>query len=556
MIRPTFLAFETAKRALNVSQAGLDTVGHNIANVNTPGYTRQRVDQVSIHSSYQNKYQIHGARAQNSGQGADIVGINQIRDPYLDTRYRNEAAVYGELAIKNSGLTDLENVLDEIKTTGIVAKLQDFISQLTKYQKEADSAEFATVTRNSASQLTQVLNKAASELSAVMEQQLFDLKVAVQEDLNSTLERIAYLNNQIRETNMYGNPANEMNDERNLLIDQLSEYLPIRVTRTPEKISEDITVERVSIQLVDTSKTPIQTFDLVDNHKFNRFAVGESDSGNLTLALLDGISGFPLSQDMSDNITGGGVKGYLDIINGKGDYAGKGENSFKGVPYYQKALDTFTQTFASLMNQTNSITAEEAQGKTHIKPYPDKNLFVPADGSGVITAANISISAEWLAESSFLTTTKQDPAEPQPVTDEDGNPKYDDKGNQVFITTANSDNLLHFISVLTERNKSFVGTDGDGQEFALFKGSMEEQLTSIQSTVGLDKKLNDSLLKASDTVISGYADQRDAISAVSINEEAIQMMTYQNYYNAAARYMTALDEALNTIINSMGHVGR
>lgn len=556
MIRPTFLAFETAKRALNVSQAGLDTVGHNIANVNTPGYTRQRVDQVSIHSSYQNKYQIHGARAQNSGQGADIVGINQIRDPYLDTRYRNEAAVYGELAIKNSGLTDLENVLDEIKTTGIVAKLQDFISQLTKYQKEADSAEFATVTRNSASQLTQVLNKAASELSAVMEQQLFDLKVAVQDDLNSTLERISYLNNQIRETNMYGNPANEMNDERNLLIDQLSEYLPIRVTRTPEKISEDITVERVSIQLVDTSKTPIQTFDLVDNHKFNRFAVGESDSGNLTLALLDGISGFPLSQDMSDNITGGGVKGYLDIINGKGDYAGKGENSFKGVPYYQKALDTFTQTFASLMNQTNSITAEEAQGKTHIKPYPDKNLFVPADGSGVITAANISISAEWLAESSFLTTTKQDPAEPQPVTDEDGNPKYDDKGNPVFITTANSDNLLHFISVLTERNKSFVGTDGDGQEFALFKGSMEEQLTSIQSTVGLDKKLNDSLLKASDTVISGYADQRDAISAVSINEEAIQMMTYQNYYNAAARYMTALDEALNTIINSMGHVGR
>lgn len=555
MIRPTFLSFETAKRALNVSQAGLDTVGHNIANVNTKGYTRQRVDQVSIHSNYQSKYQIFGSRGQNAGQGADIVGISQIRDPYLDTRYRNEAATYGELSVKNAGFTDLEKVLDEIKTNGVVSQLQDFINQLTKYQKEADSAEYATVVRNSAAQLTQVLNKTASELAGVSEQHLYDLKVSVL-DLNSILERIAYLNNQIRETNMYGNPANEMNDERNLLIDQLSEYLPIRVTRTPEKISEDITIERVSIQLVDSSKVPIQAFDLVDNHKFNKFAVGESESGQLTFSLLDGISGFPIYEDISGNINGGGIKGYLDILNGKGDFAGMGENSFKGVPYYQKALDTFAQTFASLMNETNSISVDEAKGKAYIQPYPNKNLFVAVDGSGTITAANITISEEWMAEASFLTTTKQDPSDPKLVTDENGNPKYDDNGNPVYVTTANSDNLLRFISILTESNRSFLAVNGDGREFALFKGSMEEQLTSIQSTLGLDKKLNESLLDASETVISGYSDQRDAISAVSIDEEAINMMTYQNYYNAAARYMTALDEALNTIINGMGVVGR
>jgi len=81
-------------------------------------------------------------------------------------------------------------------------------------------------------------------------------------------------------------------------------------------------------------------------------------------------------------------------------------------------------------------------------------------------------------------------------------------------------------------------------------------LVKLQSDASLDYKSNTSKLDASFIVISTLADRRDAVSAVSIDEEGISMMQYQNFYNAAARYMTTLDEALDRIINGMGIVGR
>ena len=542
MIRPTFLAFETAKRALNVSQAGLDTVGHNIANVNTPGYTRQRVDQVSIHSAHKNKFQIFGARGMSTGQGSDIIGINQVRDPFLDTRYRNEAATFGNLATKSAGLSDLENVFDEIKTQGLSAKLQDLINEITKYAERPDSEELSVVVRSAAQQLTQVLNKTSSELRAVMNQQRFDLEVAVRDEINSSLERIAYLNQQIRETNMYGNPANELNDERNLLIDHLANYLPIRVTRTPEKIGDSLTIERVSIQLVSQNGFPIGDFDLVNNDVFNKLGYEENDDGTVRISLIEGCSGFTLCDDITDTISNGAIKGFIDILNGHGEFAGDDDNSFRGIPYYMKSLDLFASTFAEMMNKLNEVMVEDPGDST--KKIPEsRDLFASITGSPDITASNITISKDWLENANFLTTTKYDSVVP-------------DGQNPDGKKDALNDNLLRFVSMLSRESIGFEGKDGNGKTFTLFTGTFEGKLVNIQSTLGLDKKLNDSLLSASNIVISSYADRRDSISAVSIDEEAINMMTYQNYYNAAARYMTVLDEALGTIIQNMGVVGR
>ena len=555
MLRPTFLAFETAKRSLQVSQAGLDIVGHNIANVKTPGYTRQRVDQVSLSSGgYALKYQIFGGGSQFAGQGAMMNGISQIRDPYLDTRYRNEAAAFGELATKSTGLTDLQNMLDEISTDGLHAELGKFIGQIRELGRSPDSKELAVVVRNMASSIAQMLNKSSSDLQGVLDQQKFDLNVAITDSVNSTIKQIAFLNTKIREDHIYGNPSNELMDERNLLIDQLSEFLPIKVIRTPEKISDDRIIERVSIQMVDNSASPPASFDLISNGTFNQLKVNEQPDQTISISLLEGASGFPLRDDITGNITKGAIKGYLDIINGKGDFAAYGENTYRGVPYYQQAMDTFAARFAELMNQTNSISVQEAAGKSQVYEYNNKNLFT-ALGGGQITAANIQISSDWLNDPHFLTTSKMDPSLPEQDKDKDGNLLFDNAGNPVMVVRGNSDNVNKFLELL-EGPHSFPIVNGSGDTITLFTGSFQEYLVSKQSDVGLDKKLNDTLLTASETLIGGFTDQRDAISAVSVDEEAINMMTYQNYYNAAARYMTTLDEALGTIIERMGVVGR
>lgn len=571
MLRPTFLSFETAKRAINVSQLGLDTVGHNIANVSTPGYTRQRVDQVSLGASGMNsKFRIYGMNGQSAGQGVLFNGISQIRDPYLDVRYRNEAANYGELAIKSGGLNDLQDVLDEIATDGLSAELEEFINELTKHSSAASDEEYATVVRNAAQQLTQMLNKSASELSNVLTQQKSDLSIAIENDVNATIKQIAYLNDKIRQEHMVGNPALELQDDRNMLIDTLAEYANIKVVNTPEKISDDLTISRLSIVMVDNSTAPASEFTLVDNNKYNTLRSRENADGTVEIDLIEGGTDSVLKSGITDNITKGAIRGYLDLINGKGDFAGKNENAFRGVPYYQKALDVFAQTFAQTMNSINSITvADQLASGGNISVYENKNLFTASDGtttkvdpsSGVtyssITAANITISGMWEKELSHLTITKLplSTQEPKQVQDEFGNDVYDDQGNPVYESTKQNENLNAFVTAL-KGTLYFTGYTTDGDSFTLFRGGASEFLTNTESILGLDQSLNTTKLKASDSVIGTLADSRDAISAVSADEEAVNMMIYQNYYNAALRYMTTIDEALGMVIQNMGVVGR
>ena len=99
----TFLSFQTASRALAASKASLDSTGNNIANVNTEGYTRQRVDLTSISSSgYTQKYTVPGS---STGLGVEVSQIRQIRDPFLDSRFRAQNAEAGQYDSVLSGLS-------------------------------------------------------------------------------------------------------------------------------------------------------------------------------------------------------------------------------------------------------------------------------------------------------------------------------------------------------------------------------------------------------------------------------------------------------------------
>lgn len=540
MLRPTFLGFETAKRALNMSQLGMDTVGHNISNINTQGYTRQRMDQISISSGgYKTQYQIHNQ--QFPGQGSKATGINQIRDPFLDNRYRSEATNFGTLNGQISGLADLEGIFDEIMKDGIHSKFSDLIAQLDKFAADPTSKELAMVVRNTANQLAQILNKNASDLENVYVGQKEDLNIAVEQNVNNILSQIALLNTKIREDNFYGNPSNELNDQRNMLLDQLSEFMDVRIVRTPVKISDDITIEHVRVELKDVKDKDGNPVVLVDGGDFNKLAVkngGPTDSGKIGIDIVDGYTGRPIVEDIGDDLMSGFIKGALDVLNGDGPDGTTG-NGFRGIPYHQRMMDEYAQKIAEKFNEINSISNAEAfppalpaQNKPLFtaggKSYAD---FTPpndqlADINGEITAKNLTISGDWKDDPLFMTTTKKD--------------------LNGGLNEANSDNLLKFKEMIKQPFQYNNGTKANFQEF----------ISTVQADLGLDVELISSKQKASFAVISGLADRRDAVSSVSMDEEGINLMTFQNYFNAASRYMTTLDEALGTIIQGMGVVGR
>ena len=107
----TFGSFTQARLGIYASQAGLSITGNNISNINTPGYTRQKLEQTSFYAGGTDRYYSSGCLS--IGNGVLCTGTSQMRDPYLDLRYRNEMASVGSMDSKMGNLSEIQRILDE-----------------------------------------------------------------------------------------------------------------------------------------------------------------------------------------------------------------------------------------------------------------------------------------------------------------------------------------------------------------------------------------------------------------------------------------------------------
>ena len=234
-MRPTFFGFETATRGLMASQKAIDIVGNNIANIGVTGYTRQRVDLVSM-SINTSSSRYASSAVSLAGVGAKVSGISQIRDSYLDKRFRDEYSSVGYYDTVTSILQDVETNLSEIEPSTITSALTSFENAWSEMQSEGgQSSVVASSILSAARTLTQVFTQISTKLSNLWQQQKTELSTNVT-TVNSLLEQIASYNKTIKNevTVSYGGNLstygpNELLDQRNVLIDQLSQYADISV---------------------------------------------------------------------------------------------------------------------------------------------------------------------------------------------------------------------------------------------------------------------------------------------------------------------------------------
>ena len=265
----TFSQFTTARLALYASQASLSVTGNNIANINTEGYTRQRMDLVSLYSTGQGKYA--NIFNTNVGYGVLTRGATQLRDPYLDIRYRNENTKLGANDEKADGLYQIGHILDEVgKGTdqlegfGVIeAQFGVFFQSLQDLKTNIGSEEYDDLVRSAASTLTAYFRKAASDLQDIKTNKVGELNDALS-DINSLLNSIRDLNSQIRTQGIYGDKALELRDARNLALDKLSSYIPIDVTYSMERIDQFSEVEKLTVTIKGSKGPDGQPIKLVD----------------------------------------------------------------------------------------------------------------------------------------------------------------------------------------------------------------------------------------------------------------------------------------------------
>lgn len=511
-MRPTFMGFETAKRGLSVNQKSLDIVGNNVSNIGVTGYTRQRADLVSL-SVNQRYSRYNNSMVSTAGQGANVLGISQVRDKFLDKRFREEYSDVGYYNVTSAVLNDITASLDEISPSTMSTAMTRFRETWAAMQSQSmNETTGAANLRANATQIVQIFQQMSAKLDNVWEQQEYSLGLDVQ-NVNSILQRVALLNDEIRRSQLQNKELDgsryqplELIDQRNVLLDQLAEYSDIYY-----ETGEDGQVT-VWMGAKSEDNPPV-----VSGLDYEQMSMQTNDNGNgfKTVSLYWNHTG----KEVPFNT--GALRGALDMLNGRGldATATDGEVFTQGILYYKDKIDEFARTF---VEGFNTLIEEVNEDGSPYDPPQFKSLFNFSmdEFSG---AGNIVISEEWEKDPSYIITNILDKM--------DG-----DKDNSY---AAKAENL--FNKVL---------------DFGEFQGTFDEYIRFYSTTkLANDKNYSDSRLEAVSEISDTILNQIQSVSGVSMEEEGVELMMYKKAYDAVSRVFTTLDEMLDKLINGTGRVG-
>lgn len=557
MVRATFSGFNTALSALQANQKRLDITGQNLSNMNTAGYTRQQLEASSL--NYTNPVSHYSNGNETAvGFGVSMDRVSQIRDPYLDIQYRSQSADCSYTNRLQTALNSLSKVLDETTISGIRKAFDDVLSTLTSMQDLAKVSDpiYESELRTKMQSVCNLFNQASRQITQAEQnefQRLTGEGSSEQGDvqkINDILRQIGDLNVQIKRNQVAGHPSLELQDQRNLLLDELSGYIPIETRYYKDDAHsgnkaydydangavigkkdwpDDLEVsmnyidaQGKSQKLILVNGSDLGADGLTKNYGQlsvlkgdHQTAASVSDPANISIKFEKAPSYKGKGQAANNNVyaelkgirfEGGSLQASLDMLQKKGTgnviQGSTAVDDVRGYQYYSEKLDQLALTFANSMNDINN-------GKNHT----DQNLLSNStnDSTTGITAGNIGISKGWTSGTIHIST--------------DG--------------TNRTDTILDMIAAMKDTKKL------NGKTFADYMNNLSTQLAS-------DSSSNQTALKTSTTVLNSIQDSRDSLSGVSLDEEATNMMAYVSAYNAASRLMTALDEVLNTLISNTG----
>jgi flagellar hook-associated protein 1 len=232
MTIPAYTGLQTALRGLEANQAGIDTTGHNIANANTAGYTRQSADFTESPAltipAFSN---VTGAGVQ-LGQGVDVTTISRIRDQFLDIQYRAQNSNSSNAQTQASVLGDVQTAVDEPSSNGISAALSQFWGAWSALGNSPTSPAAQQAVVSAGQSLAQTFNAVDNQMSTVQTQAAaqFTTLTAAGGQVNQYASQIAALNTQISQATQAGQSPNDLLDQRDELLDKLSGMAQISVT--------------------------------------------------------------------------------------------------------------------------------------------------------------------------------------------------------------------------------------------------------------------------------------------------------------------------------------
>ncbi|MEC2077884.1 flagellar hook-associated protein FlgK [Metabacillus fastidiosus] len=538
-MRSTFMGLEISKRGMFTQQGALHTTGNNISNVNTPGYSRQRIN-FEATSPYPS---IGMSRPQLPGQmgtGVEAGSVQRIREGFLDLQYRQENNKLGYWASRADALQKMEEVMNEPSDAGLSKTLDRFWQSLQDLAVNPTNAGARSVVRERGVAVAETFNYLSTSLKQVQGDLKSELKVSVDE-INSIANQLNNINKQISEIEPHGYLPNELYDERDRLLDKLSTLANIKVTSHPSggnalKIAEGT----VTVEIVDKDGQPIK--DPADPTKSigplvggtspvgtNKFEIQFSDTGTATSTdgrLVHTISLGGKEIKIDDFSKTGKISSLIET---NGYFNGTDE---KGLyPEMLKELDTMAFEFIKQFNAVHSAGKNIIKGTNGNSELGTGGInFFSINNNGTeffpdLNATNSKNAASLIQISTDIKASSDNIAAADPSSDAVGN----------------GDNAIKLAEV---KNKSFTLDSKQTTFQNFYEGLIGGMAVNAQEA----ERFTDNTIILRDSVDQ----RRQSVSAVSLDEEMTNMIQFQHAYNASARMITMQDELLDKIINGMG----
>lgn len=224
----TFGTLEIAKSGMMTYNAALQTTAHNIANVETKGYSKQTTNVVSLVG---NK-----TSTTVQGFGVNVESITRNRNEYYDTKYQNTQSVYNYYKTGAYYLNTLQdvicgNVVSDEKNR-LTDTFDDFNAALSNLKGNPNNSTIRRQAVTVAQSFTEYVNSVATNLQKTQEEANTQIKTCV-DQINAYADKIVALNKQIDTVEAYGGIANDLRDARSLLIDELSQYCEVETKEIP-----------------------------------------------------------------------------------------------------------------------------------------------------------------------------------------------------------------------------------------------------------------------------------------------------------------------------------
>jgi flagellar hook-associated protein 1 FlgK len=338
---PAYTGIETALRGLEAAQAGIDTTGHNIANANTPGYTRQVVDLTESPAyTLPGFSNVTGAGIQ-LGTGVDVTTINRVRSQFLDVQYRAQNGTTSNASTSSGTLQQVQAALDEPTTNGLSSQLSAFWGAWSALSNAPQSLAARQAVVDAGTTVTQTLQSLSQQLTTIQSQtaqQYSALTASPSGQVVTAAQQIASLNRSISQQEAAGQVPNDLLDQRDQLIDQLSSLANVSITNQPNGM--------VSVNFGDAAQPLISANNTVTWPQTLTAAAGGQ------LGALLGLSG-----------PGGKIASYLTSLDGVASQLANSVN----------ALHTSTPFFSGTTASTISVAVGAAGVQTSSTPAAGGN---------------------------------------------------------------------------------------------------------------------------------------------------------------------------------------